>query len=30
MFIAELQQQYNKEAFGKLNRQKEDPDIEAL
>jgi gag-polypeptide of LTR copia-type len=30
MFIAGLQQQYNKEAFSELNRQKEDPDVEAL
>jgi hypothetical protein len=30
MFVAGLQQQYNKEAFSKLNRQKEDPDMEAL
>jgi hypothetical protein len=30
MFIAGLQQQYNKEAFSELNRQKEDPDMEAL
>jgi hypothetical protein len=29
MFVAGLQQQYNKEAFSKLNRQK-DPDMEAL
>jgi hypothetical protein len=30
MFVAGLQQQYNKEAFSELNRQKGDPDIEAL
>jgi hypothetical protein len=30
MFVAGLQQQYNKEAFSKLNRQKEDLDMEAL
>jgi gag-polypeptide of LTR copia-type len=30
VFVAGLQQQYNKEAYNELNRQKEDPDMEAL
>jgi hypothetical protein len=30
MFVAGLQQKYNKEAFSELNGQKEDPDMEAL
>ena len=30
MFVAGLQQQYNKEAFSELNRQKGDPDVKAL
>jgi hypothetical protein len=30
VFVAGLQQQYNKEVYNELNRQKEDPGMEAL